>query len=80
MYKEFKSKYGNEPDWVAPFGYDILLILDAIQKSNKKPIDALQEIEIEGLNGKISFDNKRESNIPLVIVRAENGIIQKVEE
>ncbi len=77
--EEYTKKYEHEPDWVAPFGYDIVLILDAVQKSDKEPINALYEIEVEGLNGFISFDEDGESNIPLVIVRAENGAIEKVE-
>lgn len=77
--EEFAEKYGRNPDWGAPFGYDILLVLDAVQKSGKNPIDALHEIEVNGLNGLISFDEYGEVNIPLVIVQAENGVIEKVE-
>lgn len=71
--EEYTKKYGYEPDWVAPFGYDIVLVLDAIQKNNKNPIDAFHEIKVEGLNGLISFDEEGESNIPLVIVQAKDG-------
>jgi ABC-type branched-subunit amino acid transport system substrate-binding protein len=78
--EEYTKKYGHEPDWGAPFGYDILLILDAIQKNGKKPIDALHEIKIDGLNGSISFGENREANIPLVVVRAKDGIIEDIKE
>lgn len=78
--EEYTKKYGHEPDWVAPFGYDILLVLDAVQKNGKKPVDAFYEIEVDGLNGLISFDEKGESYIPLVMVRAENGIIELIKE
>ncbi len=75
----FTKKYGHEPDWVAPFGYDIVLVLDAVQKNGKKPTKALHEIEIEGLNGAISFDKEGESHIPLIVIEAEKGNIKKVD-
>lgn len=78
--EEYTKKYAHEPDWVAPFGYDIILILDAVQKSGKEPIESLYKIEVNGLNGLISFDEKRETNIPLVIIEAENGVIKEVTE
>jgi len=78
--EEYTEKYGREPDWVAPFGYDIVLILDAVQKSGKNPINALHDIQVEGLNGPISFDEDGESNIPLVIVRAKNGDVKEIEQ
>jgi len=66
--EEFTAKYGKAPDWAAPFGYDMVLTLDAIQKSNKSPKEALYEIDIKGLNGQINFDEQRETNIPLTII------------
>ena len=74
--EEYKNKYGKGPDWSAYFGYDMLLILDALQKSKKEPIDALHEIKINGLNGVISFDEHGEAYIPLAVVQAENGSIR----
>ena len=76
---EYTEKYGHEPDWVAPFGYDIVLILDAIQRSSRALIDALREIEVEGLNGIISFDEDGESNVPLIMVQVKNGLIEELE-
>ena len=73
---EYYKKYGKMPDWTAPYGYDAYLVLDAIQKSGKKPIDALHQIKIQGLNGPISFDKKGESYPPLVVVEAKNGNLE----
>jgi len=82
--KEFKDeyykKYGKMPDWTAPYGYDAYLVLDAIQKSGKKPIDALHQIKIQGLNGPISFDEKGESYLPLVVIEAKNGNVELVQQ
>jgi len=78
--EEYNKKFVQEPDWGAPFGYDMLLVLDAIQKNEKNPIDALHEIKIDGLNGHIFFNEDGEANIPLVIVEAENGVIKEVKE
>ncbi len=77
---EYNKKYGRKPDWGAPFGYDTVLILDAVQKSSKKPIDALHEIRVSGLNGLIRFDEEGEANIPLVVVEVKDGIVDLVEE
>ena len=76
--EEYTKKYGHKPDWVAPFGYDIILVLDAVQKNGKRPVDAFYEIEVDGLNGLISFDESGESYIPLVMVQAKNGIIEVI--
>ena len=75
--EEYTKKYGKNPDWGAPFGYDIMLVLDAIQKNSKKPTEALHEISVEGLNGTISFDENREAYVQLTIVQARKGIIEK---
>jgi len=77
---EYIKKYGHEPDWVAPFGYDMTFVLDAVQKNGKKPIEALHEIRFEGLNGTISFDENGESNIPLIMIQAKDGSIELVEK
>ncbi|MDP6670347.1 MAG: ABC transporter substrate-binding protein [archaeon] len=79
FYKEFKAKYGKKPDVGATFGYDLALVLDAIDKNNKTPIEALNEIEIEGMNGTISFDSEGEINIELVIVEAQDGEVEIVD-
>jgi len=71
--KDYIEKYGEEPDWAAPFGYDTMFILDAVQKNEKKPIEALYNIKINGLNGNISFNGDREAFIPLSIVEIKNG-------
>jgi hypothetical protein len=49
-----------------------------VQKNNKKPVEALHEIKIEGVNGNISFDERGESNIPLVVVKAEKGAVEEI--
>lgn len=77
--EEYYKKYGKIPDWAAPYGYDAFLVLDAIQKSGKKPIDGLHQIKVEGLNGLISFDEKGESYLSLVVVEAKNGDVELVQ-
>jgi branched-chain amino acid transport system substrate-binding protein len=75
---EYFEKYGRQPDWSAPFGYDTVLILEAIQKSGKKPIEALHEIKINGLNGELSFGEGQESHISLISVQVKNGAIEEI--
>lgn len=77
---EYYKKYGITPDWMAPYGYDVFLVLDTIQKIGKKPIDALHQIKVQGLNGSISFDEKGESYPPLVVVEAKNGGVDLVQQ
>jgi len=67
--EEYYDNYGKQPDWAAPFGYDMVLVLDAVQKSDKDPGEALYELEVEGLNGVIHFDNERETNIALEVIK-----------
>lgn len=76
--QNYFNKYNRQPDWSAPFGYDTVQILDAIQKSGKKPIDALHEIKVNGLNGEISFDQNQESHISLISVQVKNGVLEEI--
>jgi len=78
--EEYYKKYGKTPDWVAPYGYDALLVLDAIQKSGKKPLDVVRQIKVEGLNGAISFDEKGESYLPLVVIEAKDGNVELAQQ
>jgi ABC-type branched-subunit amino acid transport system substrate-binding protein len=77
--EEFNKKYGHYPDWMAAFGYDMMLVLDAVGKTGGSPIDALYKIKVDGLNGTISFDANREIGSSLIIVEPENGVLKKTE-
>jgi len=77
--KEFEVKFGRKPDFGAMFGYDMALVLDAVEKSGKNPMEALHEIEVDGLNGTLSFDEDGEVDIELAVVEASDGIVEKVD-
>ena len=63
----YKTQYGKNPDWAAPFGYDLALVLKEISSA-----DELTKVEVNGLNGKVVFNEYGESKVPLVTIRAKD--------
>ncbi|MBT3304681.1 ABC transporter substrate-binding protein [Candidatus Woesearchaeota archaeon] len=68
--ERFENKFSVEPDFLAPFGYDLVLVLDQIKNQDAKT--GLYDIEIEGINGHISFNDFGEVEMPLVVVEADD--------
>ncbi len=70
---EFKEKFQREPDFMAPFGYDVVKIIDAASESNKDSVsEKIRESSIKGISGRVSFNRYGEVNMPLGIVKAAN--------
>ncbi|MBS3061606.1 MAG: ABC transporter substrate-binding protein [Candidatus Diapherotrites archaeon] len=65
----FKSQYGSEPDFVAHYGYDLMLVLDALVKKQITK-GTVQELKINGVAGPIVFNQYGEAQIELVFVTA----------
>lgn len=75
---DFESIYKKEPDAFAALAYDSLKILtDAINNSEQtngdKIRDSIEKIEIDGVTGKIKFDNNGEPIKSAVIMMIQNG-------
>ncbi len=74
----FRQEYKTAPSAIGALGYDAaLLILEAIKKANsadpEKIRDALENIETEGVTGKISFDAFHNPVKPAVIIKLVDG-------
>ena len=77
--QKFEEKFGQKPDFSAAFGYDLVVLLDAVQKSGKDPMIVLNELNMPGLNGPITFDDEGNSNTPLIILKAVNDTFVSAE-
>ena len=75
---EFKAKYGELPDAMAPLGYDAAMILfEAIKRAGSlDPAKVRDEIaktkEYSGIAGKVTIDSLRNAEKPAVIIKIEN--------
>ena len=78
--EEYRKKYNKEPDWTAPFGYDIMLFLDYLQREKGNLTNSLYKIEIDGWNGKIHFDKNREISINMTTIYFDYGKIIPIGE
>lgn len=76
---EFKAKYNEMPDAMAPLGYDAAMILfEAIKKAGGlDPAKIRDEIakttNFSGIAGKVTIDSLRNAKKPAVIIKIENG-------
>lgn len=81
----YRLEYCKEPGAFSALGYDtVLLVLEAIKRANstdpEKIRDALENIEIEGATGKISFDvfhNPVKSAVVIKMVDGRQTFFQK---
>lgn len=78
--KDYLSKYNEEPDAYAAFGFDgINILIGAVVKAGLnrgKIMDALreyQEHEYEGVAGRAQFDHTLNNIAPLTMARVEGG-------
>lgn len=67
----FVQEHNREPDFLAPFGYDVMLVLEQV-KGEKGVRAALHEVEVNGINGNFYFNEYGEIEMPLVVVKAED--------
>jgi branched-chain amino acid transport system substrate-binding protein len=76
--KKYTAKYGEEPDALASLAYDAaFVLLSAIEKSGSLKgadiRDTLKSIKVNGVTGKISFDQDRNPVKSAVILQIKNG-------
>jgi len=76
--KNFRKKYGVDPEYYAPIGYDAVKILAlAIEKGGFKPEqikNALYQIkDFPGLSGTTSFDENGDVVKPVILKMVKNG-------
>lgn len=77
---KYREKYGTDPDALASLAYDAAyVLLSAIEKAGSLKgsdiRDALMSIQIEGVTGRISFDQDRNpKGKSAVILQIRNGV------
>ncbi len=78
--KNFKAKYGEEPDNFAACAYDsVYLVAEAVKKAGtttdtKKVRDALASLKnFEGAAGKMTFNNSGDPEVELVLLKIDGG-------
>lgn len=74
----YQAKYKKMPSAFSALSYDSVYILkDAFEKANstdsEKLIEAIKNIEIDGVTGNIRFDEKNNPYKSVVIIKIENG-------
>jgi hypothetical protein len=66
----FEVEFEKKPDFIAPFGYDIMNMLEML------PLELVQETLLEetfvGINGDLTFNEHGEIEFPLVVVSAQD--------
>ena len=77
--EKFKERFNSEPGFAASFGYDWGYIIDAVQKSGKDVMTALHEVQVDSVNGPVSFDENGESNVENIMYQVENKVVTRVE-
>ena len=83
--KNYKAKYGDEPDSMAALGYDSALILaDAIKRAGSTDGAKIRDTiaatkNFPGSSGTITIDAERNASKPAVIVTIKDGQIKYVE-
>ena len=76
---KYKKAYGKEPGMVAAYAFDgIHLLVEAFKKAGNPDREKIQQaltgIQVEGITGPISFDDKGNRLGPYHIVNVKNGI------
>lgn len=78
--ENFKKKYNHEPDNFAACAYDsVYLVAEAVKKAgtttdSTKVRDALASLKnFDGATGKLTFNDKGDPEVDLVLLKIENG-------
>lgn len=78
--ENFKKKYNHEPDNFAACAYDsVYLVAEAVKKAgtttdSTKVRDALASLKnFDGATGKLTFNDKGDPQVDLVLLKIENG-------
>lgn len=81
--KEYKARYGYEPDYHAASGAaDVETLAMAIEKADsldpKKVRDALAAIQFDSLYGPIAFGENGQINLPQTVIQVQDGNVVKI--
>ncbi len=83
--KDFKERYGHDPDQFAASAYDgVYMVVDAMKRAgtttdHKKIRDAMASMkDFHGVCGNFSFNSKRDPVVDLVLLKIENGQFNEV--
>ena len=76
----FEEKYGDQPGFIADFGYDTFnVLMDNYSHDENKWVSNIQKTDREGVSGPISFDTNGVRIQPIVINVVEGGKIKPIE-
>ena len=76
----FKQKFGEEPGFIADFGYDIFnVLMEKYSKDDKTWLANIQSTNEAGVSGPVSFDENGVRIQPIVVNKIEGGKITPVE-
>ena len=71
--QKFKEKYGKEPPYLAGYIYDTFRIIAKADEMSKKqgiPLrEALLKVKINGVSGRLEFDENRETHAEMLFVK-----------
>lgn len=75
----YESRYGAKPDKYAAAGYDTLYVVAAaVRKANSadpvKIRDALEQVDVEVVQGRVKFNEVHQAFTLAMVVRIENGV------
>lgn len=83
--KRYRSLYKEEPNYHAAFAYDMgLVIWDAMKRLNlpatsEQWIKAIQETNIEGITGRITFDKNGDIQTQMYLSTIKDGKLHRLE-
>jgi branched-chain amino acid transport system substrate-binding protein len=83
--KNYKAKFNAEPNALSALGFDAAKILiAAIEKAKStdkdKVVKALKDIEVDGVTGKISFDENRNPIKSVTVLKITGGKVDMFEK
>jgi len=77
--KKYQEKFNSTPSFIGAFAYDALKLASSALEKGGESSDGIREsllsMKMDGLVGKIAFDQKGDLDFPLVIKKIENGKI-----
>jgi|SaaInlV_200m_DNA_3_1039701.scaffolds.fasta_scaffold07376_4 branched-chain amino acid transport system substrate-binding protein len=75
FFDRYRTTFDVEPDFLAPFGHDVMLILDELSKEPKNLKETIFALDFEGMNGQMTFNKHGEVRMPLVIADAKDNSV-----
>jgi len=80
----FRTRFGEQPDWIAANSYDAIYMLSALFKDGAKDADQIKDSlyamkDFPGVGGRTTFDANGEVAKPISLVMVRNGTFVSLE-